>query len=767
VTPGQPTAQQHGRVGGAALYALTDDALDRRAALRRVLWDRHAPGAAHERIVGDQEPDAQLWRQLAQEIGICAVLVPESFGGLALGHGEFAMVAGELAAVLYGGPFWGTVVLGLPALVALADSSDAAAGLVTQVAAGELTVALAHRDGGGGRPLVDSRGAGYVLSGRVELVVDAADADVLCVVAGAGRSLGLFAVARQDVERRQRASVDPTRRLYDLTLEQSAATLIADGPVVEEAVRSALRVARLAAAAEAVRGAEEALALSVDYAKHRTQFGKPIGVHQAVKHKCADGLIAIQAAKSGLLYACAAMDADVGTAEPAVIAAKAMATDAFVKVASDAIQIHGTFGYTRDALTQSYFRRARWLSLVLGSSGTERVELARMVLSTSTPGDPGPPDELFGVGLPPADDPRRLEVRAWLSEHPRPTGRQLLEAGFMVPHWAPPVGLDADAGDVVVIDQELRRAGVERPRFPLARDFVAPLIAAAGSAQQQDRYILPMLSGEDIWCELFSEPEAGSDLASLTTAAVRTSAGYRVNGVKTWTSQAHLARYGLLLARTDPQAPKHRGISCFVVPMDAPGLSMQPIVSMEGERKWSLVFLDDVEVGQEDLIGAENQGWRIALDVLANERLSMSATPGLLWGEGPSFADLLGLARLRNADTELPDHLRQRLVRGYEDALALQVMRIQAMGRTQDGKSGARELVPEVRRALADSHGQSMLELWRDLHDDAGVLLCPDGEGNDDWADHYFAARSLTLGGGTSEIQRNILAERVLGLPRA
>jgi alkylation response protein AidB-like acyl-CoA dehydrogenase len=726
-----------------------------------VLRDRHDPTSVHPQLVGDVGADPALWQLLTQHVGICSVLAPDELGGLDLGYAEFSAVAGELGGVLYGGPFWGTAVLALPALVAVADSSSVAHALAEQIVEGTRTATLAT-----GAP-VRARAAGeqgqWHLTGRVRAVCDAGRVDVVLVHAETEQSPGLFALAAADATVTARTSVDPTRPLADLDLDAAPAQLVALGSDVDLALRESRRCAWLAAASEAVRGAEEALALAVTYAGQRTQFGKPIGAFQAIKHKCADGLIAVQAARSALAYAGTALDVGAPDADRALLAAKAAACDAYVRIAADAIQVHGTFGYTREAVVQSYFRRARWLSLALGTSADDRSELGgELLLRTSGT----PPIELFEAGLPGPDDERRRPVREWVAAHPHADGRALLESGYLVPAWSRPLGLGASGEDLVIIEQELRRAGVSRPPYPLARDFVAPLLATAGSPEQQARYIEPMLRGDDVWCELFSEPEAGSDLASLRTTAVRDGAGYRVNGVKIWTSQAHVARYGLLLARTDPAAAKHRGISCFVVAMDAPGISQQPILDMAGNRQWSMVRLDDVRLSSTDLVGAENQGWRIALDVLANERLSMSATPGLLWGEGPSYLDLLELARARNADHPLADHLVQRLVRGYEEAMALHVMRVEAMGRLGYEPSGRSDLVPEVRRALADAHGQAMLELWRDLHGADGVADCPQGEGNDLWAEHYFSARSLTLGGGTSEIQRNVLGERVLGLPR-
>jgi 3-oxochol-4-en-24-oyl-CoA dehydrogenase len=381
-----------------------------------------------------------------------------------------------------------------------------------------------------------------------------------------------------------------------------------------------------------------------------------------------------------------------------------------------------------------------------------------------------PAAELFQLRLPPPDDPRREEIRRWLDEHPQPTGADLLDAGYMVPHWPKPWGLGASASDVVIINSELKRAGVSRPEYKLARDFVGPLVVAAGTAEQRDRYLRRMLTGEEIWCELFSEPEAGSDLASLTTRATPApdGDGFVISGVKTWTSHGHLSDFGLLLARTDPEAPKHRGISCFICPMDAPGVTIKPIRNMEGRHKWNMVYLDNVRLSRQDLIGTENEGWQAARQVLANERMSMSADIGLGWGSGPGYADLLELAKSAAADHELTAQQRGRLAAGYARELALHVMRMQSLGHLSHEQHG--EVIPEVRRALSDEQGQAMFELWRDLYGPAGAALYPLGQGHDPLSDEfaywYFYARALTLGGGTAEIQRNVLAERILGLPR-
>jgi 3-oxochol-4-en-24-oyl-CoA dehydrogenase len=378
-----------------------------------------------------------------------------------------------------------------------------------------------------------------------------------------------------------------------------------------------------------------------------------------------------------------------------------------------------------------------------------------------TPRQPVPP--LFALRRPGESDPLRLRVRRWLTEHPAPGGAELLDAGYLVPHWPAPWGWAASGADLQVISSELSRAGVTLPGFPLSRGYIGPLILTTGTQAQRDRYLRRMLTGEEIWCQLFSEPEAGSDLAALRTRARRDGDGYVVDGTKIWTTHGHLAQFGLLLARTDPGARQHQGISCFICPMDAPGLTLQPIYDMVGQHKWNLTHFDQVRLGSGQLIGAENDGWRIARGVLANERMSMSADTGLAWGNGPSYPDLLDAAQPRPPAAGLSPGLRSRVARGYSRELALHVLRTQALGQVSPEARGG--VIPEVRRTLSDQHGQQMLELWRDLYGPAGVAVRP-RRAADAFADYYFFARALTLGGGTAEIQRNVLAERILGLPR-
>src|SRR3954454_12616927 len=269
------------------------------------------------------------------------------------------------------------------------------------------------------------------------------------------------------------------------------------------------------------------------------------------------------------------------------------------------------------------------------------------------------------VDLPAEDDPRRIEVRAWFEAHPSPSAADLVDAGYVVPHWPRPYGLDAEPALQLIIEDEMRRAGASKPVNPIGIGHCGPILVALGSDEQKQRYLWPMLTGEELWCQLFSEPSAGSDLASLTTRAERDGDDYVVNGQKIWTSLAQVAKFGILIARTRTGGTKHTGISYFIISMDDPGIEVRPIKSMTGEGGFGFneVFFTDVRVPAENLIGEENLGWGMAKTTLANERVSLSTGGGLQWGYGPSARDLVELVRSRGG---LADEVeRQRVVEAF------------------------------------------------------------------------------------------------------
>jgi 3-oxochol-4-en-24-oyl-CoA dehydrogenase len=364
--------------------------------------------------------------------------------------------------------------------------------------------------------------------------------------------------------------------------------------------------------------------------------------------------------------------------------------------------------------------------------------------------------------LPPDDDPRRLEVRAWLEAHPNPSGKDLAEAGYVVPHWPKPWGLDADPMLQLIVDDELKRADVRRPINPIGTGHCGPILVAHGTEEQKHRYIPPMLAGDEIWCQLFSEPEAGSDLANVATRAERDGDSYVVNGQKIWTSLAHQAQLWILLARTDPNAPKHEGLSYFIVPMDAEGIDVRPIVDASGWHNFNEVFFTDVRIPADSLIGEENTGWELARNTLANERVTLSRE-GAQWGWGPTARDLVDVVRSGGG---APDPIaRDRLARLYIEGEILRIFGLRTVAAAVSGRPGP---VSSVRKALGDVHGQNVFRLAKDLSGAAGLLEDGGPLGTDAgwWAQGFVFSPALTVGGGTSEVLRNVIGERILGLPR-
>jgi alkylation response protein AidB-like acyl-CoA dehydrogenase len=381
------------------------------------------------------------------------------------------------------------------------------------------------------------------------------------------------------------------------------------------------------------------------------------------------------------------------------------------------------------------------------------------------------------LDLPPEAETAREAVRRFLAEALDPDGRppldwfvRLAKAGYTAPHWPPPWGLGASPAEQLVIDEELRAARARRPENPIGIGWAGPTLVVAGTEEQQQRWLPGLLDGSEIWCQLFSEPGAGSDLAALGTSAVRDGDEWVVNGQKIWTSLAGQARYGILLARTDPAAPRHQGISYFVLDMHSPGIEIRPIRQMDGGANFNEVFFDDVRIPAENLIGTEGDGWRLARVTLGNERVALSED-GALWGRGPTAKALIDALRAAGRPP-LDPVSRQRVAAIYTEAEILRILRLRTVAALIGRSAGAAaEPGPEasVRKALADQHGQRLFDLAVDLCGPDGLLTRENPAqlpGAFPWVMGFLFSPALTIGGGTSEVQRNIIAERVLGLPR-
>ncbi len=367
--------------------------------------------------------------------------------------------------------------------------------------------------------------------------------------------------------------------------------------------------------------------------------------------------------------------------------------------------------------------------------------------------------------LPGDDDPRRVAVREWISQHSNPSAEELALAGYVAPHWPKPYGLGADPLNQLIIDQELQRANISRPSNPIGIGWAGPTILFAGTIEQQQKYLPNLLSGAEYWCQLFSEPESGSDLASLRTRAELDGDEWVINGQKIWTSGAQDAKFGILLARTNPDAPKHKGITYFICPMGSPGIEIRPIKSMAGAKSFNEVFFTDVRITTANVVGEVNDGWRLAKVTLGNERVSLS-TGGVLWGHGPTALDVIELVRTMGGVKNLV--MRQKIARIYTEHVLLEIIRMRTLTQRLRGAQPGPE--SSIRKIIADEHGQHVMSLARDLIGADALLTGVTSEPkktlqNHAWYSGYLFSQALTIGGGTGEVQRNILGERVLGLP--
>ena len=330
--------------------------------------------------------------------------------------------------------------------------------------------------------------------------------------------------------------------------------------------------------------------------------------------------------------------------------------------------------------------------------------------------------------------------------------RMLHDHGWAALGWPPPHGAGATPAEQAVFAEETARRGLPRQLSFVTMELAGPILLRHGSAHQVETMLAPMARGEAIWCQLFSEPSAGSDLASLRTAARPDRDGWVVNGQKVWTSGAHYADFGLLLARTEPGSERHRGISCFVLPMNRAGIDIRPIRQLDGERKFNEVYLTDVRVGPEDLIGAQGDGWKVGLSVLGSERRMLgSIAIGL---EAALWTLRHDVEKLGRSDAAFRDRW-----------VALQT-RVQLLRwtwfRYLSESDGGVDPRTSVLKLVSSELQQSVAQLARD---GLGRSWAVDPRW-ESWRHQFLASHGATIAGGTSEIQRNILGERVLGLPR-
>jgi len=740
-----------------------------RRGLRR--WtERYCPTAVPRALLDQDHDDLPpVWADLADQ-GWLGIHLPEDLGGQGFGVLELAVVAEELGRAMVPGPFLPTALAaGLVArgsadvrksrLSALLDGS--VPGCVA-FGPGVTPVAAAPTGAGGVRSVTGTLPAvlGAGLAGvAVVPVVDADGADPdrtvrWCIVDLRGPDGG----AADGVVVTPRKCVDATRRSAEIRLDGVAVPpeWVLD-PVTATEVDD---LAAVVASAELVGSARWCLEVAAEHGRTRVQFGRPIGQFQGVKHRLANLLTAVEQMTGAVWDAALALDGDDPVqAHLCATTAAALALDGGVRAAKDAIQVLGGMGFTWEHDAHLHLRRAATLRQLLGGSGPRRVSVARQAL--------GGARRTLGVDLP--DDlagPLRAELRPVVAEVAAADAddqRRLLgERGLLFPHWPAPYGRDAGPVEQLVIDELLAEAGVRRPPAHVAA-WALPTLIAHGTQEQQDRYVLPTLRGDLLWCQLFSEPGAGSDLAALTTRATRVDGGWELTGQKVWTSVAARADVGICLARTDPDAAKHDGITYFVVDMRSPGIDVRPLREITGDALFNEVFFDGLFVPDDCVVGAVNGGWRLARTTLANERVSLANSSAF----GGSLEAILGMVAGGHGsdmvgaedapDAAVLDALGGLLV----DAQSLSVLGQRSILRSVSGLEPGPE--SSVRKLIGAEHDQRVADFGLARCGSLGVYA----EGaSAQWAHSFLHTLCLTIAGGTSEVQRNVIGERLLGLPR-
>ena len=704
-------------------------------AVRRWAAD-HAPVSTARQAAedGGKEPP-EVWQGLASQ-GLLAMHLPEEQGGG--GSAVDAAVAAEaLGAGLAGAMFLPTVTASAVALLAGVE-----AGRLRSLTDGSAAAAFALAPGS---LRVQREDDAVRVSGTVQPVLGAAAADVLLLVAADGDGELCFLVDAAAASVQPLESLDATRPAASVTLNDVEIPAADRLDLPPDVVRD---VAVTLAAAEAAGIAGWCLDTAVDYAKVREQFGRPIGQFQAVKHACADMLTKVEQARA------VAWDAARALSDPeqrplAAAVAGAVALEAAVTCAKTCIQILGGIGFTWEHDAHLFLRRALTLRAMIGSAATWHATVSGLALQGRR--------RTLAVDLDDAATSTvRGEVRSFLAglqdADEQQRRRAIADAGYVQPHWPKPYGRAATAIEQLVIDEEFAAAGVKRPDLVIG-GWILPTIIGHGTPEQQERFILPTLYGEITWCQMFSEPGAGSDLAALSTKATKVDGGWVLNGQKVWTSLAHRSDWGLCLARTDPDAPKHEGITCFLIDMKSKGLDIRPLRELTGRAMFNEVFLNDVFVPDDLVVGAVNDGWRAGRTTLANERVAMSS--GSTMGAG--VEGVLKFVGAAGADAVTLDTVGRLVCEGQVLSLLGLRTTLRRLGGVDPGAASS------VRKLVGMEHAQSCAELLLELLGPAGIVM--DGHAAK-IAEGFLQSRCLTIAGGTTEVQRNVVAERMLGLPR-
>ncbi|OBG61286.1 MULTISPECIES: acyl-CoA dehydrogenase [unclassified Mycobacterium] len=712
--------------------ALTDDHRELAGVARAFLTSQKARWAARSLLDAAEESRPAFWQNLV-ELGWLGLHIDEEHGGSGFGLPELVVVVEELGRAVAPGPFVPTVIAS--AVIAKDGSAEQKSRLLPGLIDGTVT-------------------AGIGLDGEVRLKNGVADGDA-GIVLGAGLAELLLIAAGEDVLllERDRAGVsvevpnnfDPTRRSGRVRLEN---VNVGADDILTGGRASALARARTLLAAEAVGGAADCVDAAVDYAKVRQQFGRTIATFQAVKHHCANMLVAAESGVAAVWDASRAASEDEDQFRLAAAVAAALAFPAYARNAELNIQVHGGIGFTWEHDAHLHLRRALVVAALFGGDAPARDVFERTAAGAKRENS---------LDLPAEAEELRTRIHADAAEiaalDKAAQRDKLIETGYVMPHWPKPWGRAADAVEQLVIEEEFRAAGIKRPDYSITGWVILTLIQH-GTDWQIERFVEKALRQEEIWCQLFSEPEAGSDAASVKTRATRVDGGWKINGQKVWTSGAQYCARGLATVRTDPDAPKHAGITTVIIDMKGPGVEVRPLRQITGGSEFNEVFFNDVFVPDEDVVGAPNSGWTVARATLGNERVSIGGSGSFYEGLAPTLVQLAQQSdRLAGAPVRIGSFLA--------DDHALRLLNLRRAARSVEGAGPGPE--GNITKLKLAEHMVDGAAIWAVLAGPEVALMDGPGAVVGRLA---MGARGMAIAGGTSEVTRNQIAERILGMPR-
>ena len=703
----------------------------------------------HEALESPIPNPPPYWKSAAEQ-GLQGIHLAESVGGQGFGILELAIVAAEFGYGAVPGPFVPSAIAS-----ALISANDPDATVLNGLASGATIATYAISSA-----LTATRhGDGLVIRGEARSVPAAAQASVLVLPVAIESGEEWVVLDADQLEIEPVASVDPLRPVAHVRangVEVTDDRVLANLP---QTLARALITTLLSA--ECVGVARWATDTAAAYAKIREQFGRPIGQFQAIKHKCANMIAETERATAAVWDAARAIDEERAGSQDdgekssafefAAAVAATLAPVAAQHCAQDCIQVHGGIGFTWEHDTNVYYRRAIVLAAAFGRAADYPQQVVDTATSTGM--------RSIDIDLDPDTLKLREEIRsevAALKEIPREErNAAIAEGGWVQPHLPAPWGRAATPIEQIIIAQEFSTGRVKRPQMGIAA-WIIPSIVAYGTDAQQQQFLPPTFRGEMIWCQLFSEPGAGSDLASLTTKATKVDGGWRITGQKIWTTGAQFSQWGALLARTDPSAPKHQGITYFLLDMKAEGVEVKPLRELTGNAMFNTVFIDDVFVPDDMVLGEVDRGWEVSRNTLTNERVSIGSS------EPPFLASLdqfVEFVRDGHFDQIEQNEAGRLIAEGH----AAKLLNMRSTLLTLAG--GDPMPAAAISKLLSMKTGQGYAEFGVSSFG-TEAAVGDQGQPSGKWAEYLLAGRATTIYGGTSEVQLNIIAERLLGLPR-